>query len=332
VSTPVFVPGTFGAETYRIPALARTPSGTLIAVAEARTGGDCDKKWLVARRSLDNGTTWLPQEDVWGRDLPGSLFASNPTIGFHPATGAVVLTFISASAAQCSPGIDSWVMVDGGSAGARWSAPVNISAALGEWRGAEPGPGTLAALPSGRLAFPVHRGAYRADGIVLSDDGGATWVTSAAAFANMDEAALAPAPNGSLVLNMRNAHANPCDCRATSRSDDGGRTWSALRFDAALVEPVCQASLVRVGAAMYFSNPASTSARANLTVRRSDDGGTTWRARAFLVQAAESAGYSCMAPFFAASVGGADYGSILFETRVNQTLDGISFGLFPLDM
>ena len=134
--TPVFIPGTFGARTYRIPALARTPGGTLIAVAEARTGGDCDKKWLVTRRSLDNGTTWLPQEDVWGRDLPDSLFASNPTIGFHPATGAVVLTFISASAAQCSPGIDSWVAVDGGSAGARWGAPVNISAALGAWRGA----------------------------------------------------------------------------------------------------------------------------------------------------------------------------------------------------
>ena len=44
---------------YRIPAVARTHKGTLVAIAEARSANnDCLKKWLVYRRSTDNGTTW----------------------------------------------------------------------------------------------------------------------------------------------------------------------------------------------------------------------------------------------------------------------------------
>ena len=49
--------------------------------------------------------------------------------------------------------------------------------------------------------------------------------------------------------------------------------------DATLIEPVCQASLLRYsgekGAASLFSNPASTK-REKMTVRLSDDEGKTW--------------------------------------------------------
>ena len=69
--------------------------------------------------------------------------------------------------------------------------------------------------------------------------------------------------------------------RQTSLSDDGGQTWSVLRQDTSLPEPVCQASLVRLWDAgrkpvLAFSNPASQKGRVNLTVRWSFDGGLSW--------------------------------------------------------
>lgn len=78
------------------------------------------------------------------------------------------------------------------------------------------------------------------------------------------------------------------------RSSDGGRTWTAPVDAPALIEPVCQASLVRADAAklLLFSNPADPKKRVNLTVRASADNAKTWRDVAVL-HAGPSA-YSCL--------------------------------------
>jgi sialidase-1 len=93
-----------------------------------------------------------------------------------------------------------------------------------------------------------------------------------------------------------------------ARSRDGGTTWSPLEFDAALIEPVCQASLIAVPrpgrpaeVLLVFANPASTTARRALTVRVSGDGGKTWPAT-IPVEAGTSA-YSCLAPLPGGRVG-----------------------------
>jgi len=58
--THLFVAGEGGYALYRIPALASTPQGTLLAVCEARSRRDSD--WsqtdLLFRRSDDRGQTW----------------------------------------------------------------------------------------------------------------------------------------------------------------------------------------------------------------------------------------------------------------------------------
>ena len=63
-------------------------------------------------------------------------------------------------------------------------------------------------------------------------------------------------------------------------------TWSPVEDDPTLVEPVCQASLIRYSwggpgekSRLLFSNPAHPKRRENLTVRLSDDEGRTWPVR-----------------------------------------------------
>ncbi len=69
--------------------------------------------------------------------------------------------------------------------------------------------------------------------------------------------------------------------RAVSFSRDGGLTWTAPALDDALIEPVCQASLITFGKgktrALLFSNPAGTE-RVNMTMRLSRDEGKNWTA------------------------------------------------------
>ena len=331
-------------DNYRIPALVRTAAGTLIAVAEARTTRlDCTYKWLAFRRSTDNGTTWSPPAEIFGRALRAPQGAGNPVLVFDATTRTIILHGAVNAPGQCNPVAWTFQVTDGGSDGRTWGAPVNISAFLGPWAGATPGPGTGAQVPpgaphAGRLLVPAHFGAYKFDVVWYSDDHGATWTVAAPPLPGLDEVAVAALPNGTLLLNARTDHLNAsCACRAVSASHDGGATWELpLRFDATLIEPVCQGSLTVLaplrsaggGAALFFSNPASTTERVDLTVRRSDDGGGSWP-RAQLLAAEPGDGYSCMfngAPIVGA--GGAEFGGILFETPNNT----ISFGLFNADV
>jgi sialidase-1 len=316
---PVFTAARGGA-TYRIPALVRTAAGTLIAFAEQRTGGDCDSKSIVAARSEDGGRSWGPPAPVAGspRGVTG-----NPTAVFDAVSGRVVLALASGG---CNPAAATAVLDDGGSDGRAWGAP-RVLPSLGAHSGALPGPGSAAQLPSGRLVFPAHFGAYVADIVVFSDDHGATWQVSPTLLPQMDEAAIAvvPGSNSSLVAAMRNNHLSPRRTVAWSASADAGATWSLpVTYDNPLLTPVCQASLVALEGALYFSGPRSTSARTNLTILRSTDGGASWGAAGFQVQAGSSNGYSCMASGSAVLPG---LGGILFEG-----LGSIAFAHFPLDL
>ena len=97
----------------------------------------------------------------------------------------------------------------------------------------------------------------------------------------------------------------------------------AVSYDAALISPVCQASIVSFGNATYFSNPASTSGRNHLSIRKSSDSAASWTSQ-LLVQAGASAGYSCLVK--GALHGQPDSGGLLYEAA-----DGtIKFARFPL--
>jgi sialidase-1 len=131
--------------------------------------------------------------------------------------------------------------------------------------------------------------------VILSDDHGKSWIRGGIAAPNTDECQAVERSDGSILLNMRQNTGK--GCRAVSLSSDGGATWGELAYDLALVEPVCQASLVRFTgeggkSLLLFSNPASRR-RERLTVRLSEDDGRTWPVSR-LLHAGPSA-YSCLA-------------------------------------
>jgi sialidase-1 len=347
---------------YRIPALVRTSKGTLVAIAEARSSGaDCCYKYLVSTRSTDNGTTWSPVSEIYGQSLPQTMGAGNPVAVFDNITNHIVLAGSVNDPNHCSPTLWTFVLDDGGSDGVSWSAPRNISAAIAPWGGATPGPGSgtqlgpLSAHP-GRLIVPAHYGVYQDDISWYSDDHGATWTLSGTVLPNLDEVVTAALPSGRVMLNARSDHFNSsCDCRAVTYSEDGGATWNTpVQWDATLIEPVCQASLVTMGplrdsqggTSLFFSNPASKTERADITVRRSDDEGASWRANSWVVQRGPVwGGYSCIAngaPFTRADAtnstlfpAGQEFGGIVFERNhfVNGSeINVISFAMFPVDM
>eukprot|EP01116_Phalansterium_solitarium_P010341 TRINITY_DN2502_c0_g1_i4.p1 TRINITY_DN2502_c0_g1~~TRINITY_DN2502_c0_g1_i4.p1 ORF type:complete len:371 (+),score=108.22 TRINITY_DN2502_c0_g1_i4:1924-3036(+) len=329
----VFVAGVpASVNNYRIPALVRTRNGTLVAFAEARMyDDDCRHKYLVARRSVDNGATWSAQVNVVGQNLSAAYTAGNPQVVYDNVSSTIVVQYaIGRYPDACNPCLSTMQLTDGGSDGQWWGNLRNLSDVLGKWDGALPGPGSATQLQegphAGRLVFIAHAGAYTNDIVYYSDDHGASYTLSQTVIPRVDEGVVVELANGSLLANMRNDHLTSCDCRAESASNDGGATFGPLTFSPELVSPVCQASMVRIAGALYFSNPASTQVRENLTVRRSDDDGRTWPASLLVSPGKLWGGYSCMASGDPISAG---FGGILYE-RYNDTVAVISFSVFPL--
>jgi sialidase-1 len=129
--------------------------------------------------------------------------------------------------------------------------------------------------------------------VIYSDDRGKSWKVGGRSVAKTNECAVVERDDGSLLLNMRSHHGK--NRRALATSTDRGETWSEIAFDEALIEPTCQASLIRLeerGKSLFvFSNPASTK-RERMTVRLSADQGKTWLAARVLY--AKSAAYSSL--------------------------------------
>ena len=60
-----------------------------------------------------------------------------------------------------------------------------------------------------------------------------------------DESSLIQLANGSLLLSIRPAIGSKCHCRAVSRSDDGGLSWSNMAWVPELISSRCQGSMMR---------------------------------------------------------------------------------------
>ena len=335
-ATKAFESGEDGYHTYRIPALVVTNTGTLMAFCEGRrhSGDDHGDIDLLLKRSTDNGQTWSPQQIVYAE--PGEVTIGNPAPVVDRHSGVIWLTFNRDN--------NDVLVTNSPDDGATWSEPTDITADVKEpdWGWYATGPGNGIQLRGeahrGRLVIPCdHRVARIEDRsrsarshVIYSDDSGDSWQVGQTTDYMMGECAVAELSDGRLMLNIRSRRGN-C-CRAVATSDEGGETWSDCVDDPTLVEPECQASLIRHSwpdqhgrSRLLFSNPATNGRkeRRRLTVRLSYDEGETWPV-AKVLHAGPSA-YSCLASLPDGRIG------IVYEAGAEHPYETIRFARFSLD-
>lgn len=286
----VFVGGEDGYHAYRIPSVITTLKGTLLAFCEGRRDDIRDQSPtdMVLKRSFDGGRTWQPLQRVV-KAVPDAAMDPCPVV--DRSTGAIHLVYDrwpEGFSKRKTPGtgrdsVTCWVTTSRDD-GATWSAPVDITATTkrSHWPGIAHGPGVGIQLRSGRLVVPCNE---YADGcrclVIYSDDHGKTWRMGGTTGPRMSESQVVELADGRLMINMRSNRGK--HCRAVAFSSDAGATWSPIQDEPALIEPVCQGSILRYTPAaadgknrLLFCNPAHTTARVNGTVRLSYDEGRTW--------------------------------------------------------
>lgn len=286
-----------GYHTFRIPAIVRSLSGTLLAFAEGRKNGlgDSGDIDVVLKRSYDKGETWEPLQVVAdsGVDTIG-----NPAPVVDRDTGFIWLALTSndgdASIGDINNGRnsrDAWI-THSEDDGATWTSPeiINDTAKGEDWRWIATGPGHGIQLADGVMVIPCdHSIGPAADEwfshVMFSDDHGQTWTLGGTVPGGYgDESTVAERLDASLMLNFRSRLGK--NRRAYAISTDRGQSWSEALTALALIEPVCEGSLLRLdhgtweadasgGAVLAFSNPASTR-REVMGIHLSRDGGETW--------------------------------------------------------
>lgn len=292
----LFISGRDGYHTFRIPALVVSKKGTLLAFCEGRKNsrsdhGDID---IVLKRSRDGGKTWQPMQRVADK---GPDTMGNPCPVVDRDTGTIWLPLTSNLAdeglrpilAGTAEGTRRVWIAKSTDDGVTWSEPVEItkSTKAPDWTWYATGPGCGIQLRDGRLVVPcdhvVGSKQWRSH-VIYSDDHGKTWNIGGAIGDQVNECQIVELADGRLMINMRNYDktGDRDHRRMIAISKDGGLTFSPPRPDPALVEPICQASLIRFTPrsdsgrdALLFANPADTK-RIKMTVRMSFDEGETW--------------------------------------------------------
>lgn len=334
--------GDDGVAAYRIPGLVTTNRGTLLGVYDVRHNSSVDLQEHIdigLSRSTDGGRTWEKMRLPLSFGETGGLPAAqngvgDPSILVDTRTNTVwvVAAWTHGMGNQRAwwsshPGMDAnhtaqLVLAKSTDDGKTWSAPINITSQVKhpDWYFLLQGPGRGITMTDGTLVFPIQfidRTRVPNAGIMYSKDGGQTWKINQPARSNTTEAQVAETEPGTLMLNMRD---NRGGSRAVAVTRDLGKTWTEhVSSRSALIEPVCMASLISVKAKdnvygkdlLIFSNPNSTKARKNMTIKISLDGGKTWKPEhQLLLDAGDNWGYSCLTMIDRETIG------ILYESSV----------------
>lgn len=332
--------GDDGAAAFRIPGLVTTNKGTLLGVYDVRYNSSVDLQEHIdigLSRSIDGGKTWEKMRLPLAFGEYGGLPAAqngvgDPSILVDTKTNTIwiVAAWTHGMGNQrawwsSQQGMDvnhtaQLVLVKSTDDGKTWSEPINITEQVKhpEWYFLLQGPGRGITMEDGTLVFPIqYIGKDRIPnaGIMYSKDRGETWTIHNHARTNTTEAQVAEVVSGTLMLNMRD---NRGGSRAVYTTSDLGMTWKEHESSrTALPEPVCMASLISVKAAdnvlgkdiLIFSNPNTTNARKNITIKVSLDGGHTWEHQQLLDEG-ENWGYSCLTMVDKETIG------ILYESSV----------------
>ena len=290
----IFEAETGGYAHYRVPAIAVSPKGTVLAFVEARknSSGDWGTQDIMMRRSTDSGQTWeeprviasvkgdIQQNAVaFAQNLakPGEVTYNNIVPIVDRKNGVVHFLFCVEYARAYYMRSDDDAMT--------FSEPVDITGTFEkfrseyDWKVLATGPGHGIQLGNGRLVVPVwlsdgtggHAHRPSIVSVIYSDDDGKTWergdvVVRHPELKNPSETLALQLTDGRVMLNIRNE--SPEHRRAVSYSEDGATGWTTPVFHDELVEPVCMGSLIRLSAQpgdsrnrVLFANPDSNEPR-----------------------------------------------------------------------
>ena len=338
--------GDDGVHSYRIPGLATSTEGTLLAVYDVRRENSRDLQGDIdvgLSRSTDGGKTWEPMKIImdmaeWGGKPERENGIGDPAILVDHQTSTIWVTALwahgkpdqmlwnSSQSGMRPEETGQLMLTKSEDDGVSWSKPINITEQIKDpkWTLMFNGPGKGITMKDGTLVFA---GQYKDEDnmphstIIYSRDKGKTWHIGAGAKANTTEAQVVELNDGSLMLNMRD---NAGGSRSVAVTADMGQTWTEHPSSrSALIEPVCMASLITYpenlstedASFLFFSNPATTEGRYNITIKASADEGTTWpEAHHVLLDSKHGWGYSCL------TVIDKDHLGILYESsQANMT-------------
>ena len=167
--TDVFVPESDGYPAIRIPSLIATKSGTLLAFAEGRQGGDHSENDIILKRSIDGGESWGKLRVV---NESGKLSLNNPQ-AVVLASGRILLMYQQSKLGEhkAKPGFgdDAYVTFTQYSDddGMTWSTPKDVTRQTkrGEYvTSVASGPGIGIVLQRGkyrgRILMPFNQGPF----------------------------------------------------------------------------------------------------------------------------------------------------------------------------
>lgn len=343
--------GQGGFPNYRIPALAVTNSGDVLASYDGRpTAADSPgPNSILQRRSTDSGATWGPQEVVAAGKTSAPIEGySDPSYVVDRETGDIFSFHVKsydAGFGSSQPGVDPTDrdviqanVSTSSDDGHTWSHRTITADVTGDlsWRSRFASSGQGIQLKygphSGRLVqqYTIINGSGAFQAVsVYSDDHGVTWQVGEPVGTGMDENKTVELSDGRVMLNSRDSGRS--GFRKVAYSTDGGVTYGPVTIDRELPDPTNNASIVRAypnapqhsarAKVLLFSNAASSTSRSLGTVRVSYDDGETWpESRPF-----HSAGmaYSTLATLPNGAIG------LLYEPEAGN--GGIRFATFDLD-
>ena len=281
---------------YRIPALAVTNAGTLIAAVDERKYGQPNTINLIMRRSTDLGCTWEPVRPL--QALPGGAQAHESSLLVDRATGRIFCFYMCSNRSngvdpsrlsnrEYDPQTVRVHLIHSDDDGLTWNAaaPVDLTPHLKDpaWVSLYATSGHGIQTRGGRLIQPfgvVLRNSPAVAFVAYSDDHGATWKRGELTGNDIFDPKVMELNDGSLLLNARST----ARARAIAVSGDGGRSFAPMTNDQALIEARCNADILRYASTLdgapqnviLFSNPAHLLWRMRMTMRVSYDEGRSW--------------------------------------------------------
>lgn len=315
----VFISGTEGYKSFRIPAIIKTFNNDLLAFCEGRvnSSGDFGDIDIVMKRSTDHGKTWTSISKVVNYDL---LQAGNPapvidnTDPAYP-NGRIFLFYNTGNnhegEIRKGKGVrEVWykTSIDNGFT---WSEGVNITTQTHrpnypqvsstynfkeDWRSYANTPGhglqILEGIYRGRIFIAANHSSgaplpnfmdYNAHAYYSDDHGKSFKLSETVNVPGSNESTAAEISNNRVMLNARNQSGH-IKARLAVIGSNGGANWDTSYFDNQLPDPVCEGSILNIGTKnkkniLAFSNAADTLRRDNLTMRISFDEGKTWPKR-----------------------------------------------------